>query len=684
MPPSDPLPTNRLADETSPYLRQHMHNPVDWYPWGGEALARSRAEDRPLLVSIGYSACHWCHVMERESFEDPATAALMNELFVNVKVDREERPDLDQIYMDTVVRLHGHGGWPLTVFCAPDGRPYYGGTYFPPEPRHGLPAFRDVLRAAARAYREQRDQVDETAGRILQALRARPTGVAEGLPGPEQLAGAARELLERADREHGGFGGAPKFPTPTNLELVLAACDALPPAEAEDALAFLRLSAQEMARRGLYDQLAGGFHRYCVDDHWGVPHFEKMLYDQGQLLRFYAELWRRTGARDEDLVWPIRETAAWLRREMTGPDGGFFASQDADSEGSEGKFYVWTPAEVRAVLGPERGAAFCAAYGVSEAGNFEHGASVLWDEARRPRGELAAERERLLAARAGRVPPGTDRKRLAAWNGLAISGLAHAGALLDDAALRADAVRAAEFVLAQLVDGEGRLLRVYAEDRARVRAFLDDEAALLAAFLDLHRAGAGERWLPAALARADAIAAHFFDAEEGDLFLSPADGERLAHRPRSDHDGATPHSTGLAVLGLLRVAELAGRTDLRRIAERVVRSHAFVLERAPLAYPTLLRAAVAAERGLDVAVVVGAPGDPAAAALARAARLALPPEAAVVVAAPGNDPAPLDPAWLEGRHPAGGRAAAYLCRGTTCSLPLTEPAGVAEAARLGA
>jgi uncharacterized protein YyaL (SSP411 family) len=667
-------PANRLAAETSAYLRQHMHNPVDWHPWGEEALARARAEDKPLLVSIGYSACHWCHVMERESFEDEATAALMNRLFVNVKVDREERPDVDQIYMDTVVRLHGHGGWPLTVFCTPDGRPFYGGTYFPPEPRHGLPAFRDVLRGVERAYREQRGEVDRTAASILEALRARPAGVARALPGAEALAQAARELMERADRSHGGFGGGPKFPTPANLELVLAALDVLPAAEAADALGFLAHTAREMSRRGLYDHLGGGFHRYCVDGHWGIPHFEKMLYDQGQLLRFYAEVWRRTGAADDDLAWPIRETAAWLRREMRAEDGGYFASQDADSEGEEGRFYVWTTDEVRAVLGPARGDAFCAAYGVTPEGNFEHGATVLWDLVRRPRAELAAERDALREARARRVPPATDRKRLASWNGLAVSGLAHAGALLADAELLADAVTAAEFVLARMRDGEGRLLRVYAEGRARVRAFLDDLAAMLAASLDLHRAGAGERWLAEALALADEIAAHFFDADLGDLFLTPADGERLVHRPRSDHDGATPHSAGLAALGLLRAAELAGRAELRRIAERVIRTHAFALERAPLAYPTLLRAAALAEGGLAVAIVAAAPGAPDAEALARAARLALAPEDAVVIAAPGARPPGLDPAWLEGRTPVGGRAAAYLCRGTTCSLPVTDPA----------
>jgi uncharacterized protein YyaL (SSP411 family) len=539
-----------------------------------------------------------------------------------------------------------------------------------------------VLRSVARAYREQRGQVDETSRRILEALRARPAGVARALPDPASLAEAARALMERADRVHGGIGGAPKFPTPTSLELLLAAQDALPEEEAADVQAFLAHTCREMARRGLYDQLGGGFHRYCVDGHWGVPHFEKMLYDQGQLLRAYAETWRRGGAADDDLVWPVRETAAYLAREMRAPDGGFYASQDADSEGEEGRFYVWTPDEVRAVLGPERADAFCAAYAVTPEGNFEGGTTVLWDVARRPRAILAAEREALYAARARRVWPGTDRKRVASWNGLAVSGLAFAGSLLGDDGLVAAAAETAEFVLAKLRDGEGRLLRVYAEGRGKQRAFLDDLAAVLAAALDLHRAGAGERWLEVALALADEAVAHFFDADENDLFLTPADGEALVHRPRSDHDGATPHSAGLAVLGLLRAASLAGRADLQRVAERVIRSHAFALERAPLGFPTLLRAAAVAARGLAAAVVVGEAGDAATRALARRARLALAPEDAVIVAAPGARPAGLDPAWLAGREPDGGRPTAFVCRGSACSLPITDPAALASAGAL--
>jgi hypothetical protein len=399
-----------------------------------------------------------------------------------------------------------------------------------------------------------------------------------------------------------------------------------------------------------------------------------MLYDQGQLLRTYTETWRRTGCHDEDLLWPVRETADYLRREMAGPEGGYFASQDADSEGEEGKFYVWEPEQVHAVLGPERGADFCEAYAVTPQGSFEHGTSVLCDVRRAPRAELAAQRAELCAARARRVPPATDRKRVTAWNGLAISGLARAGSLLGDDAMLRDAAACADFLLERLHDPQGRLLRVFDAGRAQVEGFLDDHAALLEGCLDLFRAGAGERFLGAALRMAGAIAERFFDPGENDLFLTQADGERLPHRPRSDHDGATPHSTGQALLGMLRTASLAGRADLARVAERVLRTHAFALERAPAAYPTLLRAAALAERGLALALVIGRETDTATHALAARARRVLAPEDGVVVVAPGGTPPQgLDPTWLTGRETRDGRATAYLCRGTTCSLPITDP-----------
>jgi len=671
---STAAPRNRLAGETSLYLRQHDANPVDWYPWGPEALERARREDRPLLVSIGYSACHWCHVMAHESFEDPETAALMNRLFVNIKIDREERPDLDQIYMDTVTGLTGHGGWPLTVFCTPRGAPFYGGTYFPPEPRQGMPSFRQLLAAVDDAWRSRRGELDETAQRILEALRSNAAagGARAEEPGAAALARCAGRLLQRADSRHGGFGGAPKFPTPTSLDALLAACDELPPRKAREALDHVLLSCREMARGGVYDQLAGGFHRYSVDGHWGVPHFEKMLYDQGQLLRVYGEAWRRDGARDPDLLWPLRETAAYLAREMTGPEGAFFASQDADSGGHEGTYYVWTPAQVEAVLGPERAAGFCSAYGVTLRGNFEGGSSVLASRARDAREAHAAERAELLAARAARVAPATDEKRIAAWNGLAISGLARGASLLGEPDWLRRARAAFDFCLRELCDEKGRLLRVFNAGRAQVLAFLDDHACLLEACLDLQRAGAGDDLLPRALELADAIASRFYDAGARDLFLSPADGEALVQRPRSDHDGATPHSAGLACLALLRTAGLSGRRELEQVARAVLQTHAAEIERMPEALPTFARAARLAERGLQVAVIVGPASDPATRALAERARAALGPEDAVLVAAPdAAAPAGVDPSWLRGRGMLAGRATAYVCRGRVCSLPIT-------------
>jgi uncharacterized protein YyaL (SSP411 family) len=674
-------PTNRLADETSAYLRQHMHNPVDWHPWGEVALAKARAEDKPLFVSIGYSACHWCHVMERESFEDAATAEVLNQLFVPVKVDREERPDVDRIYMDFVVRTSGHGGWPLTVFCTPDGRPFYGGTYFPPVPRHGLPSFREVLTSLGRAWNTQRGEVEQSASDVVAQLARRPAGVATQPPGTHSLRDAAAQMLQGADRESGGFGGAPKFPTPTSLEALLAAIDVLPAATAQDALDHLLLSCREMARRGLFDQLGGGFHRYCVDATWTIPHFEKMLYDQGQLLRVYADTWRRTGASNDELVWPIREAVEYLRREMRAPDGGFFASQDADSEGEEGIYYVWTPEQIREVLGDERGDAFCAAYGVTKVGNFEHGTTQLVDEARRERGLFAAERAQLLDVRARRIPPATDRKRVASWNAYLVSGLARAGSLLGDDTMLADAVATADFVLAKMRDEKGRLTHVFDAGRAHVTGFLEDVAALLEATLDLHRAGAGDRYLDEAVALAEDVVARFYDESEGDLFLTPNDGERLVHRPRAEPDGATPNAAGSAALGLLRAAALTGRDAWHDVVLRVLRTNAFLIERAPGAFPSLARAAALAERGLAVAVVIGDEADPATQALVARARRVLAPEDGVIVAAPGaNPPAPLDPAWLMGRTAIGGRATAYVCRGTTCSLPATDPEALASLA----
>ena len=657
---------NRLADETSAYLQQHRGNPVDWYAWGAEAWERARREDRPVLVSIGYSSCHWCHVMERESFENPEVAALMNERLVCIKVDREERPDVDQIYMDTVVRLTGQGGWPLNMFCTPDGRPFFGGTYFPPTRAHGRPSWTETVDAVARAYREQRTDVESQASRIVEALEARPELPPSGPPGRAELTALVAELMQRADPSHGGFGEAPKFPTPTNLEAILYACGqrAAVTAASEHVL----LTCKRMARGGIFDQLGGGFHRYSTDARWLVPHFEKMLYDEGQLLRVYAEAYRQSG--DPELVWPVEETIGWLEREMRSPAGGFYASQDADSEGEEGKFYVWDPAEVEAVLGEEDGTAFCQAYGVAPGGSFERtGKSVLEHALAGERPRFAEARARLFEARAKRVPPPTDEKQITAWIAYAVGGLATCAATFDRPQWLEAAASAADFLLDRMRDPERGLLRIYDGERARVPAFLDDHAALLCALLDLHRAGAADRYAEAALELALEIRERFFDPERGDFFFTPAGDDTLVVRPASDSDGATPAANGLATLGLVRAAELSGRAELRETARVVLETHAPVIRRVPAAAPTLLRAAALLETGMGVGLVLGDPSDDRARALARRARQLLSCEDAVVLARPDAPPAWLAPAWLEGRTARNGAPTAYLCRGRVCSLP---------------
>ncbi len=662
--------TNRLANETSAYLRQHAHNPVDWYPWGDEAWERARREDKPVLVSIGYSSCHWCHVMERESFEDPNVGRLMNDLIVAIKVDREERPDVDQIYMEAVQRMTGSGGWPLNMFCTPDGRPFMGGTYFPPRRMHNRPSFAELVLGVAKAWRDQREDVHKAAAEVLASLGARPEVTAPDPVGKESLSLLVRQMMARADRRFGGFGAAPKFPTATNLEAVLAAAQ-LGVARG-DALDHLGVTLERMARGGIFDQLGGGFHRYSTDERWLVPHFEKMLYDNGQLLRVYAEAYRQTGA--AALAWPVEETVSWLEREMRDPAGGFYASQDADSEGEEGRFFVWSPDEVKAVLGDELGAEFCAAYEVEPAGNFEHtGKSVLAHGLAGDRPRFAEARARLFAARAARVPPATDRKNVCSWIGYAVSGLALAGSVFARPDWIAAGARAADFALAKLSRGGRELLRVYEAGEAKIPAFLDDHAALLQALLDLHRAGAGDRYLEAALVVAEELRARFFDPRSRELFFTPGGDPTLVLRPASDSDGATPAASGLAVLALVRLIALTGRPELAEIVDAVLEREGPVASRAPIYLPTLVRAAALREAEPGVALVIGDPAHAMTRALAARARALLGPEDAVVVVTPGATPKWLAPELLEGREARGGAPTAYICRGRVCSLPANEP-----------
>ena len=672
MPSSPKNLTNRLAQETSAYLLQHSRNPVDWFPWSEEALAIARDNDRPLLISIGYSACHWCHVMERESFEDPETAAWMNEHFVCIKVDREERPDLDQIYMETVTRLTGHGGWPLHVFCKPDGRPFYGGTYWPKESRTGQPSFRQVLTQISEAWQTRRGEIDAAAEQILEALELRLDAEDEQGFDRETVIHTTRELMRNADESHGGFGTAPKFPTPTQLEFLLSARDFLEPEEADALQSHLEFTAQEMARRGLYDHLAGGFHRYCVDTAWTIPHFEKMLYDQGLLLRFYSELLRR-GALPDDCEWPIRETAEFLRSEMTSPEGGFYASQDADAEGIEGAYQVWTPHQVERELGAEA-AGFCAAYSIHGSGNFEGETNHLVDQARAPRAQWAAERRRLLEVRRQRSQPATDRKRICSWNAYVISGLARAASVLADDQLLAEATRAFQFIKNEMIDDSGQLFRIFDHGRASIPAFLDDHAALLEACLDLHRAGADDQTLWVALHLAQQIGDRFIDPETGEIFYTAKDSEPLVHRPHSDADGATPAASGLAALALERLAQISGLSEITRQTDGILWQEKGWLDRSPQAFPTAMQAVALRLRQISVAVIIGETDDPMTQALAAEARRILRPEDAVIVHSAGQEiPTGIAASWLEGREAIDGKATAYVCHGTQCSLPALRP-----------
>jgi uncharacterized protein len=661
---------NRLAAETSPYLLQHADNPVDWHAWGPEALERALELDRPLLVSIGYSSCHWCHVMEHESFEDPETARFMNEHFVPVKVDREERPDVDSIYMEAVQGMTGHGGWPLTAFCDPQGVPFYGGTYYPPEPRHGMPSFRMVMEAVVQSWATQREQIRASAGRIRGQLAA----VARLEPSNELLsdelvAAAVERLRSLADMRNGGFGGAPKFPPASALELLLA----------RGRTDVVEVTLDAMAAGGICDQIGGGFARYAVDDVWLVPHFEKMLYDNALLARAYLhgyelighERWRETCERTLD----------WMLTEMRGEEGGFYSALDADSEGEEGRFYVWTPEEVRDALAgaglDDAAAEVIDYYGVSERGNFE-GRNVLHlagGPGAVPPPRLEEARRALYEARATRVWPGLDDKRLLAWNALAIAALADAGAVLgrDD---YLDAARAcAEFVTEQMRDGEGRLLRTWNDGEAKLNAYLEDHAYLVEALLTLYEATFDVRWFDAARETADAMIDRFADFENGGFFTTSSDHEQLIARRKDVDDHPIPSGNSSAALGLLRLGALTGEREYERHAVSVFRLFARVAARHPEGIAHLLRAMdfhFAAVK--EVALVTPATGD-GLDGLAAAVRSEYRPHIVVAAGAEGSE----RPELLQQRVAVEGRAAAYVCENFACRAPVTDAAELSVA-----
>src|SRR6185436_12840253 len=569
---------NALAHETSPYLLQHRDNPVDWLPWGEEALRRAREHDRPLLVSIGYSACHWCHVMERESFEDPETAALMNERFVCVKVDREERPDVDALYMEAVQAMTGHGGWPLNVFITPEQVPFFGGTYFPPEPRQGMPSWRQVLGAVAEAWQTRNDEIRGQGERMAQRLQ----GGALLEPSAEPIAAAALDdavaMLRGAfDSLNGGWGGAPKFPAASVIEFLLR----------RDERQMTLYTLRSMASGGIYDQVGGGFSRYAVDATWTVPHFEKMLYDNALLARAYLHGWQVTG--DDLLRRTAEETLDWAIREMRAPEGGFYSALDADSEGVEGKFYVWTLDELRAALGDDFDAAV-AWFGASATGNFE-GANVLESRGPEPPVEVRERiRARLLEVRAERVRPGLDDKRLAAWNALMIAALAEAGAVLDRSDLLDAARDATAFVLDEMRTPAGRLLRTFNAGEARLNAYLEDHAFVLEALLTLYEATFEERWFAAAREIADTIVDRFADPANGGFFSTSDDHEELVARRKDLEDAPIPSGGSAAAFGLLRLAALTGEARYEDHAVSQLRLLHAIAPRHPTAFGHLLQA----------------------------------------------------------------------------------------------
>ncbi len=680
----EPTHTNRLASETSPYLLQHAHNPVDWFPWGPDALARAKLLDRPIFLSIGYAACHWCHVMERESFEDEATAAFMNDRFIAIKVDREERPDLDQIYMGAVQAMTGSGGWPMSVFLTPEGRPFYGGTYFPDTPRHGLPSFRQVLEGIDRAWREQRADIEASGARLVSQLAAGSRNAAAGAAPTPAVLDAAVELIQRGfDSGNGGWGGAPKFPQPMTIELLLRR------AWAGDsrALPMARRSLDRMADGGIRDQLGGGFHRYATDAIWLVPHFEQMLYDNGQLARAYLHAWALTGeARYRSVA---TGTLDYITRELTTPDGAFAASQDADTDGVEGATFTWRPDEVRDALGDDA-ALFSTAYGVSDAGNWE-GVTIL--SRVRATADLAKlyalapadvearldrARKRLCALRGRRPQPARDDKALAAWNGLAIGALADAARLLsyaddgaaDAARYRAAAERAAGVILTGLLGEDGRLRRSWKDGRASGQGVLEDYADLADGLLALYEATFDERWFTTARSLADAILERFADPEGG-FFDTATDHERLVTRPRELQDNATPSGGAMATLVLLRLAALTGDGRYRNAAERALAAITPYTSRYPTAFAMWLQAIDFALAPVAEVAIVGDPADEATRALLAVALGSFAPNRviAVLADASASSAVPL----LEARTQVDGRPTAFVCRGFACRLPVGDP-----------
>ena len=681
---------NRLAQETSPYLLQHKNNPVDWYPWGEEALEKARAEDKPILLSVGYSACHWCHVMERESFEDEATAEIMNKHFVNIKVDREERPDVDSIYMSAVQAMTRHGGWPMTVFMTPDGAPFYGGTYFPPVPSRGMPSFKQVLLSLADAYANRREEVLASAENVREFLKESSTAsiprseVSEGL-----LAHAANALAGQIDNRFGGFGGAPKFPQAMNLEVLLRHHKRTGD---RAALSGVDLTLRQMANGGIYDQLGGGFARYSVDEYWLVPHFEKMLYDNALLARLYLEAYEATG--DGFYRRIAEETLDYVMRDMRSPEGGFYSAEDADSEGVEGKFYVWTPEEIEATLEPEDAKLAERYWDVTERGNFE-GKNIL--NVPRPPEAVAAEfglsteelwgrilliRERLFTEREKRVRPGRDEKVLAAWNGLMLRAFAlAAGATGREEYLRVAEENAA-FLLEKLVV-DGRLRRSYKDGQARLNGYLEDYACVADGLVELYETTFETRWLREAASLADAILELFWEEAEGAFYDTAADHEELVTRPRDVYDNATPSGNSVAVDVLLKLSVLLEREDYRERAGAVLDNLSGGMVQVPGAFGRLLSALDFYLSTPYEVAIIGEREAPGTKTLLETVYSSYLPNKVVAGSSENDEEATQLVPLLENRPMRGGRPTAYVCVNYACQSPTTDPAELARQLGVG-
>ncbi|MBW4436683.1 MAG: thioredoxin domain-containing protein [Pleurocapsa minor GSE-CHR-MK-17-07R] len=669
---------NRLQHETSPYLRQHADNPVDWYPWGQEALDRAKAEDKPILLSVGYSACHWCHVMAHESFEDERVAGLMNEFFINIKVDREERPDIDDIYMQAVQALsNGHGGWPMTVFLFPDGRPFYGGTYFPPQPRYGMPSFQQVLEGIHNTYHTRREECEEVARDLTSGLSRVALGIGsdEGLT-TDLLDGTIARFERGFDSANGGYGGAPKFPQAMNLDFLLTHHANT---GSDKALQMATFTLKKMAMGGIYDQIGGGFARYSVDAVWLVPHFEKMLYDNAQLSRAYLHAWQLTG--DAFYKRIAEETYDYILREMTAPEGGFYSATDADSEGEEGKFFVWSKAEIESLLEPDESRIALAYFGVTERGNFEGhnilfvpaedavAASALGLSVEELREKLETIRHVLFAARSQRVPPGLDDKLLAGWNGLMLASLAEAARALNRADYRAGAIRAGEFLRDSMVTPEGRVWRTYNHGKAKINGFLEDYACLAEGFLQLYQTTFDASWFALALTLTEQALAHF-RASDGGFYDTPNDSEQLIARPRQLQDNAIPSGSSVIAKVLVRLAAYTGRSDFDDAAQRTLGQLYAALREYPQAFGEALTAAEGLIRGLKEVAIIGAPGDADTKALLDVLQRSFRPDCIVALAESSTDAAHVIP-LLHERPQRDGKPTAYVCRHFACQLPVT-------------